>query len=430
MSTDLFANVYPLQKNYGSAFQLVKDGNIPLPPVCPRVPRPDCDINTVKWLSILGIFGVDHFFMRSPWTGIVKLLTGGGLGLWWIWDIVQLWFEDDTVLRYGMSTPFDFITGIGQGMFLDGKSEYSQPSSSLVMTLGLLFGFLGISYMLLGKVTVGLRILFIQLFAIPCMYILITNIIRRKFNFSFIFLIFTAIMMMFSLPIFTIWAYNLGGKYEDKVIDSAARVLNLYQKYDKIDTSLAVHGITKAEVREKLQLRHSTEVLNKTVDTADHSEDSPPFMAAPKIIFGMLVDGLAFIIGKVINSTPAGKAASATLGAAGASPLAALGAGANPLAALGKENPLAALGAGASPLAALGKENPLAALGASASPLAASASPPAASASPPAAPSGSKQGGGAREEITVESQILGASVAAIIGGGSIKFLVDYLMSPG
>jgi len=40
----------------------------------------------------------------------------------------------------------------------------------------------------------------------------------------------------------------------------------------------------------------------------------------------------------------------------------------------------------------------------------------------------SKQTGGAREEsLTTEAQIMGATVIALIAGGSLKGLVDYLM---
>lgn len=42
-------------------------------------------------LSIfLGTLGIDRFYLGKIGTGIVKLLTGGGFGIWWIIDIILI----------------------------------------------------------------------------------------------------------------------------------------------------------------------------------------------------------------------------------------------------------------------------------------------------------------------------------------------------
>jgi TM2 domain-containing membrane protein YozV len=46
---------------------------------------------TTFWLSLLlGYFGADRFYLNSPMLGVLKLLTVGGLGLWWLADLVLL----------------------------------------------------------------------------------------------------------------------------------------------------------------------------------------------------------------------------------------------------------------------------------------------------------------------------------------------------
>ena len=36
---------------------------------------------------LLGELGIDRFYLGYTKLGIIKLITGGGFGLWWIYDI-------------------------------------------------------------------------------------------------------------------------------------------------------------------------------------------------------------------------------------------------------------------------------------------------------------------------------------------------------
>ena len=51
----------------------------------------DKDWTVLLILSILlGGLGVDRFYAGSIGLGILKLLTGGGCGIWWLIDIIMI----------------------------------------------------------------------------------------------------------------------------------------------------------------------------------------------------------------------------------------------------------------------------------------------------------------------------------------------------
>jgi hypothetical protein len=67
-----------------------------------------------------GFFGGDHFWLRSPTTGFLKLIANVfTLGLWWMYDILQILGEPELVQKHGLSIPGVGHAGIGAGMFID-----------------------------------------------------------------------------------------------------------------------------------------------------------------------------------------------------------------------------------------------------------------------------------------------------------------------
>jgi len=45
---------------------------------------------TLVLAVVLGFLGIDRFYAGSIGLGVLKLLTSGGLGLWWLIDIILL----------------------------------------------------------------------------------------------------------------------------------------------------------------------------------------------------------------------------------------------------------------------------------------------------------------------------------------------------
>lgn len=123
-------------------------------------------------LSILfGFIGFDHFYLRSFGTGTQKALVNfATLGLWYWWDLAQVLTDGKTVRKEGLTSPFDWIRGIGRGVFTPLPAESSrqhggteqpqvfpaQKSYVLYAILAIFFGWLGADKFYLGYFGQGL----------------------------------------------------------------------------------------------------------------------------------------------------------------------------------------------------------------------------------------------------------------------------------
>lgn len=61
---------------------------VPPAPQPPGAPPERSFIATWMFAWLLGFLGVDRFYLGKVGTGIVKLLTIGGLGIWWLIDLI------------------------------------------------------------------------------------------------------------------------------------------------------------------------------------------------------------------------------------------------------------------------------------------------------------------------------------------------------
>lgn len=92
-------------------------------------------------LSVLGGFiGLDHVYLRSPITALAKFIVNVfAFGLWWIWDMTQIIFNQNVVKMYGLGIPGWGPIGIGAGVLTKDVPD-KKHLSFLWYSISLLFG--------------------------------------------------------------------------------------------------------------------------------------------------------------------------------------------------------------------------------------------------------------------------------------------------
>jgi hypothetical protein len=150
------------------------------------VPKPDVSLGWLRLLSLLPL-GIEHWLARSPLTGLAKMLTLGGFGVWYMWDVAQLWFEPERVVNYGMSMPLDmkFANNVGQGMITDTPTVYKTNASYSLWLFGIIFGFFGIDSLIANNGGQFLRKL-VEFFLFAMCFSTIVNVWNTGITFGWI----------------------------------------------------------------------------------------------------------------------------------------------------------------------------------------------------------------------------------------------------
>ena len=434
----------PISTAFGAASTVVGEG---------AVPRPDRSYTILKWLSIFGgILGLDHFYLRSPYSGLLKGLTGGGFLIWWLWDAFQLSTEKDRVLLYGMSAPFDMKMGFGQGTIAEGKTHYEQRSDSALWILAALFSFVGADALLFGnwgqllrKLTEGV------VFAVLIWSLTTTwneNGLDGLATFGNVFKLLLSVMFGFiiviqwanvALPTLTdpVSVFTKGlrvSQKQDNILNFPRAWVDNITLFgtdikDQVMKDIGYETITGEEMRKKFEVRYVS-AADREAEAKQEDAEAKAAKAAKAdgihwhwvlsylvYLFGPLLlipQGIMWVVKKIWRATPWGAAQEGIQ--AGLQAGIEMTKGVSPMAAFEKaaESQIPGLSMMTEKVAAAKKAaekvaNPFAA---------------AAKLAGAAQVGGAQVGGG---QPSSQGMILGASVFALAGGAAIKLAVDYLL---
>jgi hypothetical protein len=442
----ILRNCVALSNNMGAAKSWVSRNN--------PVPKPDVSLGWLRFLSIFP-FGLDHWFARSPLTGLVKMLTLGGFGVWYVWDVAQLWFEPDRVVNYGMSMPLDmFEGGIGQGMITDKPTVYKTNASYSLWLFGIIFGFFGIDSLIANNGGQFLRKL-VEFFLFAMCFSTIVNVWNTGITFGWICaVIFGSFLASIIIAEYiSVLSVVLGGNLfsegihftnkQDKQFNGffAWLIKNTSftdERKAQIVKDLQYGGVSAEDIVKMFKIMHPTEVKADKVQEEEKEGSSSSWvsffllMASPFLI---LWNGIMYVAGLILD------------GATTLTPWGAAMKSAEKLATIAKDTAVEVARAGASAgTSSIEKMIPKVALPQPALPkLELPSVPKLEVPSVPTidlpqipksveipnkiefAPQRIRQHGGG-EALSAESQIFGAVTVALISGGVIKGLVDYLVA--
>ena len=136
----------------------------------------------------VGFFGIDHLYMRSPFTAFLKFIVNlMTLGFWYFYDIVNAFTEKDLVKKYGVGTPFAPTGGIGAGMFSDEPDKEHAPWTFMAysFTSGFPFGLFGLNNFIAGDMKGGFVKLWTTL--LFCFPLILLSLFSWPIGIAFVF---------------------------------------------------------------------------------------------------------------------------------------------------------------------------------------------------------------------------------------------------
>ncbi len=139
---------------------------------------------TVLAISVIfGFIGLDHLYLRSPLTFLLKAIANiFTFGLWFFYDIFQLVSEKENVMEYGLRAPLLGPLGVGAGMFRDNDSSGPEAKSPYRFLGFMATLFLpGFSYAFAGDLNGGMA-QFASLFFPPLWLVLIAWMVYNGYR--------------------------------------------------------------------------------------------------------------------------------------------------------------------------------------------------------------------------------------------------------
>jgi hypothetical protein len=82
-------------------------------------------------IPITGFIGLDHMYMRSPGTGLAKMLMNFcTFGMWYFYDIIQAVRDKKDIYDFGVSMPLYGPSGIGAGSFIETEGDEEEAEEA------------------------------------------------------------------------------------------------------------------------------------------------------------------------------------------------------------------------------------------------------------------------------------------------------------